>query len=154
MNDSELSEVDELVEMESRTNSDGSVEVTIEEWDKISSSRVKVSFELIDTVKSEKMAWPEAGESFEDNKFRRLVESCGLDMRNADLLEGSDARAVKNGASWELVVPSNESVLDRNYERLTDDVNWLRSVDWKSLVITTFWIASVLMIMVGILGLL
>lgn len=151
MSDRELSEVDELVEIESRTNSDGTVNVTIEGWEKVSSSRVEVRFQLIDTVKSEKMEWPSAGESFDNNKFKRLITSCGLDMRNADLLEGSDATAVKNGTSWELVVPDNTSIRERIlkplHNLLSSGWKWFTSLPLNDIIITVFWIACVVYLM-------
>lgn len=156
MSETELSEIDELVEIESRTNGDGSVDVTIENWEKKSSTRVKVDFELIDTVRSETMAWPEAGEGFERNKFYRLVKSCGLEMRNADLLEGEDARAKKvKPNKWELVVPMDESVHQRVQrvarEYLASGWEAFKKLPFKDATITLFWMGAVVFLMTFIM---
>lgn len=143
MSGTELSEIDELVEIEDRTNSDGSVTVTIETWEKTDNDQsVKVTFELIDTTEYELMDWPRPGDGLEEYKFYRLVRSCGLEMRNADLLEGETATARGNN-DWYLDVPEQTNLSDQIMDTLPS-VQYMKTIKWRSWIITIFWIVILL----------
>lgn len=144
MSESEISPVDELAEMDDRTNSDGTVNVTIEEWEKQSDKSVRVKFELIDSVESETMTWPKPGEGMEDTKFYQLVESCGLSIRNAELLEGSEARARRVNGRWELCVPDNRTIAEQASEKISYISDKISGTDWVRVFITVFWAVSML----------
>lgn len=143
MGESELSDIDELVEMESRTNGDGSVNVTIESWER-NGGYVDVEFELIDSTTKETMQWPEAGGDLEGHKFYRLVKQADLSMRNADLLEGETARARKGDSGWELIVSGTSPKFNAIMLLFGGVLNCLKAVPWRHLIITAFWIVSVL----------
>jgi len=136
----ELSPVDELAEMEERTNKNGLVDVTIKDWNKYADDRVKVEFQVIDTIHSEIMPWPEPGADFDDYKFSRLVDSCGLEMRNAELLSGSEAHAIKRNGNWKLV--TGTSRLTRFWNVIKKNLKRAKNVDIMSNLIRLTYLAG------------
>jgi len=147
---SDLSPVDELVEMEARTNSNGLVDVTIEGWSKHENTgRVTVRFQLIDDIHSEKMDWPEPGENFHDYKFWKLLNSCNLEMRNAELLEGNEVYATKRGDEWELV--PEVSRIEQTLPDMGDKFKCVKEFSWMEAIIQLTYLAGFLTIAYGAL---
>jgi hypothetical protein len=145
MSDRELSDIDELVEIDDRTNPDGTVDVTIEGWERVSSSYVKVEFGLVTDTTKEKMKWPQFGDDMEDYKFYRIVKESGLNMRNADLLEGSDARARRSSSgSWLLVAPEYLTTVEKVHSMLSKARSEIKLFPLKETIVTLVWLFSVL----------
>lgn len=150
MSEQELTDIDRLVETEDRTNPDGTVNVTIEDWER-SGDDVIVEFELIDSTHTERMPWPEPGGDLTRNKFYRLVQGAGLEMRNADLLSGGAARAQHvntNSYDWKLVATEEKSMSELTAEQAREFWSQVRSIPWKDTIITGFWMVSVLGILI------
>lgn len=139
---SELSELDELAEIEKRTNSDGTVDVTIESWSRVSdrycNPMVEVEFSVIDNTETELMEWPTPGEDLQDNKFYQLIRQEGYELHNADLIEGTSVKA-SHEDSWSIVIEQSDPIQTRVMESVT-------SIPWVDLFFSTSFVFMILTI--------
>lgn len=150
----ELSAVDKLVETEAKTNGDGTVRVTIEDWRVTESGEhVYVEFETpTGEVRENRLPFPQPGGDLEDYLFYRLLRDAGLEMRNAELLSGHEVNARVEGNQWLLHVPRQTTVRDVFRNRTSNVKNWWEETDVISLTLSMLWTGLVLMFLVlGIL---
>ncbi len=105
---SEVSATDELWQVEQKTNSDGTVDGKIQNWEKKQHHRgdvaayIKVRLPNGETFK-EKCEWPAADDPF-DNTFVRVVDYCGYTLSAADQIEGETIPCKKSSDGWEIAV--------------------------------------------------
>lgn len=121
--DRDLSTIDRLAEIEEKTNSDGTITVTVEEWEEVNGgSSIVVHFVTPSgDIESDRMNFPSPGDQLTDSKFYQVLQSAGLEMRNADLLEGCEVRArVDDRNRWSLdpKVPLRARLSDANVDPL------------------------------------
>lgn len=102
----DLSPTDELYRISEATNDDGTVDVSIHDWQK-TGHEVTVEF-ILPTGESEteQMDWPMRDDPSE-YKFVRVVEAAGYGLVTAEELRGSNAtvQAKRDGKDWCLHVP-------------------------------------------------
>jgi len=140
MSEIELAPEQELKKSAEALNEDGTVDVTILDWQK-TGSNVKVTYRTPTMDRrSESMDWPEPGEDFEEYKFVRLLREAGLDVSEPDQLHGHVTSARKN-VSWSLEPSPPVSVRERVGER----------VSAKSLVVYAHIAVIVLSLLLAIL---
>lgn len=116
-----LSPTDELYRITEATNDDGTVDVSIHDWEKAGGD-VTVEFILpTGETESERMDWPMRDDQSE-YKFVRVVEAAGYSLVTADELRGSNAtvQADREGNEWKLHVPEPEPLHKRYTARLPD----------------------------------
>lgn len=107
MNQTETTAQEELFHIQESTNDDGTVDVEITDWQKLSNGRMTVEFQLptVET-QTERMDWP--AKDTDDYKFVRLVRHCGYDLASADQIIGETVKA----DDGELVAPVKKSPKD------------------------------------------
>jgi hypothetical protein len=151
----ELSSIERLARREARTNDDGTVEVEVFDWHE-ADGEVTVEFLTpINDKKSETMAFPQAGAALTDYKFYRLLQDCGLSVRNAELLEGRSLRArVKRNANdetWTLEPAGPEpSRLSRLAEFVINVAEEFKNAPLLEYTIGTLWVATILVLLVSV----
>ena len=142
---SELSSVDKLVQIDESTTDSGLVRVEITEWEE-DGDHVIVTFATpTGDLKTERMLFPEPGDSLEQNKFYRIIQSCDLSMRNADMLVGETVLASKKNDQWTIEVQQEIPVIERMLQSIAT-INF-PSLKW---IISIAYIVSMLCVVLSL----
>lgn len=146
MPNQELAPEQELKRIAGALNEDGTVDVTVLDWEK-SGEYVEVTF-TTPTMdrRSERMHWPKSNADFDDYKFVRLLREAGLDVSEPDQLHGHETTAeVVDSETWELDPSPPVPVR----ERLSVDPSLIVSAHFVLIILTVLLsiVASVVMVL-------
>ncbi len=146
MPNQELAPEQELKRSAEALNEDGTVDVTVLDWEK-SGDYVEVTF-TTPTMnrRCERMHWPKPHADFDDYKFVRLLREAGLGVSEPDQLHGHETTAkVVDSETWELDPSPPVPVR----ERLSVDPSLIVLAHFVLIVLTVLLsiIASVVMVL-------